>query len=101
LSAKTASPRPTSARHDGEVGHEAGRQQQRLGETREGSQLQLEGLMRQEMSADEVRSARADTPGPRAGAGGFNQRWIAGQTEIVVAAKADQLAAVDACQRAA
>jgi hypothetical protein len=47
------------------------------------------------MAADQMRSAAADAPGSGTGAGGFDQRRVIGQAEVIVAAEAEQRATVN------
>ena len=51
--------------------------------------------MWREVAADEVRGAAADTPLTRPGDGGFDERRGVGETQVIVATEADELATVD------
>jgi len=92
---------PDQRHDDAQVGHVTGREQQRTGKAGERGEFFFKFLVRREMAADQMRGAAADTPFFRPGAGGFDQFGIVGQPEVVVAAEADQVAPVDAGQRAA
>ena len=92
---------PDKRWNDGQVGHVAGGEEERTRETGESGELLLERRVGGEVAADQVRGAAADPPGACTGAGGLDQCRVIGQAEVVVAAKADQIPAVDPGLRAA
>jgi hypothetical protein len=86
---------PDQRRNDPQVGQVAGREEQGARKAGERGELLLEHGVRAEVAADQMRGAAADAPGAGAGAGGVDQRRVIGQAEVIVAAEADQRAAVN------
>ena len=92
---------PDERRDDAEIGHVPSRKKQRVLEPGERRQSLLQRFVRCQVTAHQMRGAAADAPRPGARAGGLDQHRIVGQAEIIVAAKTDQLTAVDSRARTA
>ncbi len=87
--------RPDQRRDDAQIGHVAGGEVERARQADKPGEPLLQRVMRRLVTADEVRRAGADTVVRRGGLHRGDQIRMRRQPEVVVAAKAQQRAAVD------
>ena len=81
--------------HDAEVRHVAGREQQRARQVHESRQRRLERVVRRGVAEDQVRSTRAHAVTLRALARRRGEPRIRGESQVVIAAKRHDCAAID------
>jgi len=91
---------PGKRGHDADVRHVAGRKQQRARQPHEPRERLFQRVMRGSVTEYQVRCARADAVTLGAFAHGGGETRVCGESQVIIAAEGDDLAAVDHRARA-